>query len=301
MRVLVSGSHGLIGSALVRTLRTRGHEVGRIVRQDPRARAGSGDVSWDIEASTIDTPAMEGADAVVHLAGPSLARRWSSSYQARLRDSRVDGTTLLATALAQLDRPPAVMVSGSAIGYYGDRGEEVLTEDSEAGSGFLAELVRAWEAATAPAEKVGVRVVHLRSGIVQSAEGGALGKQLPLFRLGLGGQLGPGRQYLSWISLGDEVEAIMHALTHDAVRGPVNATAPNPVTNAEYTRVLGAAVGRPTLLHVPTFALSIALGADMARETVLVSQRVRPVRLEATGYSFLHPELPAALAAALGR
>ncbi|HEY1635310.1 MAG TPA: TIGR01777 family oxidoreductase [Acidimicrobiales bacterium] len=301
MRVLVSGSHGLIGTALIRTMRTNGHEVGRIVRQHAGARTGPGDVSWDIEGGTIDTPALEGADAVVHLAGASLARRWSAAYKARLRDGRVDGTTLLATAVAQLNRPPAVMVSGSAIGYYGDRGEDVLTEESEPGTGFLAELVQSWEAATAPAEKVGVRVVHLRSGIVQSAEGGALAKQLPLFKLGLGGQLGPGRQYLSWISLSDEVEAIMHALTHDAVRGALNGTAPHPVTNAEYTRVLGAAVGRPTLLHVPTFALSIALGTEMARETLLVSQRVRPARLEATGFEFRHPELPGALAAALGR
>jgi uncharacterized protein (TIGR01777 family) len=300
MRVLVSGSQGLIGSALVRSLRTRGDEVVPIVRADGGARTGPADVSWDTKAGTVDTKAMEGADALVHLAGASLARRWSSAYKVRLRDSRVEGTTQLATALAELDRPPAVMVSGSAVGYYGDRGEEVLTEDSEAGSGFLAEVVQAWETATAPAE-TRVRVVHLRSGIVLSAKGGALGKQLPLFKLGLGGQMGPGRQYLSWISLADEVEAIVHALTHDAVRGPVNATAPNPVTNAEYTRVLGAAVGRPTLLHVPTFALSIALGAEMARETVLVSQRVRPVRLEATGFSFRYPELPGALAAALGR
>jgi len=300
MRVLVSGSHGLIGTALVRTLRTRGHEVGRIVRGPAGARAEPADVSWDIEAGTIDTQAMEGVDAVVHLAGASLARRWSPAYKARLRDSRVAGTTLLATAAAQLDRPPTTMVSGSAIGYYGDRGEEVLTEDSEAGSGFLAELVQAWEGATAPAEKVGIRVVHLRSGVVQSAEGGALGKQLPLFKLGLGGQLGPGRQYLSWVSLADEVDAIIHALTHDAVRGPLNATAPNPVTNTEFTRILGAALGRPTMLRVPSVALLAALGPEMARETLLVSQRVRPARLEATGYAFHHPELPAALDAALG-
>jgi uncharacterized protein len=301
MRVLVSGSHGLIGSALVRTLRTREHEVGRIVRRQTKPRAGPADVSWDVDAGTIDTNAMEGADALVNLAGPSLARRWSSAYKARLRDSRVEGTTQLATALARMDRPPAVMISGSAIGYYGDRGDEELTEDSEPGTGFLAELVQAWEAATAPAEKVGVRVVHLRSGIVQSAEGGALGKQLPLFKLGLGGQLGRGRQYVSWISLADEVDAILHALTHDSVRGALNATAPNPVTNTEFTRILGAALGRPTMLRVPSAALSVAFGAEMARETVLISQRVRPARLQATGYEFHHPDLAGALDAALGR
>jgi hypothetical protein len=301
MRVLVSGSHGLIGTALVRTLRTRGHVVGRIVRPHVGARTGPDDVSWDIEAATIDGPALEGADAVVHLAGASLARRWSSAYKARLRDSRVEGTTLLATALGQLDRPPAVMVSGSAIGYYGDRGDDVLTEDSEPGTGFLADVVQAWEAATAPADAAGVRVVRLRSGIVLSADGGALGKQLPLFKLGLGGQLGAGGQYVSWVSLADEVEAILHALTHDSVQGPLNATAPNPVTNTELTRILGAALGRPTMLRVPRFALEAALGSEMARETVLVSQRVRPARLEATGFEFRHPELAGALAAALGR
>ena len=301
MRVLVSGSRGLIGSALVRALRTRGDEVGRIVRRQAGEPAGPADVSWDIEARTVDTRAMEGADALVHLAGASLARRWSSAYKVRLRDSRVQGTTQLATALAQLDRPPSVMVSGSAIGYYGDRGDAELTEDSGAGTGFLAELVQAWEAATASAEEAGIRVVHLRSGIVQSAKGGALSKQLPLFKLGLGGQLGPGRQYVSWISLVDEVDAILHAITNDTVRGALNATAPNPVTNAELTRVLGAAVGRPTLLRVPSPALSLAFGPEMARETVLISQRVRPARLEATGYAFRHPELAGALEAALGR
>jgi uncharacterized protein (TIGR01777 family) len=301
MRVLVSGSHGLIGGALVRTLRTSGHEVGRIVRGGTKPPAGPGDVSWDVEAGTVDTRAMEGADALVHLAGPSLARRWSGAYKARLRDSRVDGTTQVAIALAQMDRPPPVMVCASAIGFYGDRGDEELTEESEPGTGFLAELVQAWEAATAPAGKAGIRVVHLRSGIVLSAEGGALGKQLPLFKLGLGGQLGPGRQYVSWMSLADEVDAILHAITNDSVRGPLNATAPNPVTNAEFTRVLGAAVGRPTLLRVPSAALSVAFGPEMARETVLISQRVRPTRLEATGFEFAHPQLPGALDAALGR
>ena len=301
MRVLVSGSHGLIGTALVRTLRTRGDDVARLVRPSAGAQPGSSDVSWDIEAGAIDTRAMEGVGAVVHLAGASLARRWSPAHKARIRDSRVNGTTLLTTALAQLDPPPAVMVSGSAVGYYGDRGDELLTEDSVPGTGFLTEAVEAWESATAPAENVGIRVVHLRTGIVQSAEGGALGTALPLFKLGLGGQLGPGRQYVSWISLADEVGAIIHSLTHDTVRGALNATAPNPVTNAEYTRVLGAAVGRPTLLRVPTFALSTALGSEMARETLLASQRVRPARLEATGFEFRHPELPGALAAALGR
>lgn len=301
MRVLVSGSHGLIGTTLVRTLRTRGHEVGRIVRRHTKPTAGPADVSWDVEAGSLDTDAMEGADALVNLAGASLARRWSKRYKVRLRDTRVDGTTQLATALAQLDRPPRVMVSASAIGYYGNRGDEELTESSAPGTGFLAQLVQAWEAATRPADKVGIRVVHLRSGIVQSADGGALRKQLPLFKLGLGGQLSSGRQYVSWISLADEIDAILHAITHDDIRGALNATAPNPVTNAQFTRILGAAIGRPTLLRVPSPALSLAFGPEMARETVLISQRVRPARLEATGYTFRHPELADALDAALGR
>lgn len=299
MRVLVSGSHGLIGTALVDTLRNSGNDVGRIIRAQARASAEPTEVSWDLEAGTVDTAAMEGADALVHLAGASIGRRWTSAYKKRLRDSRVQGTTQLATAIAQLEQPPRVMVSASAVGYYGDRGDEELTEESTPGTGFLAQLAQDWEGATTPAEKAGVRVVHLRSGIVLSATGGALDKQLPLFRLGLGGQLGSGRQYVSWISLADEVGVILHAISNDALRGPLNATAPNPVTNNEFTRVLGAALGRPTILRVPSFALSAALGSEMARETVLVSQRVRPTRLEATGYRFGSPDLAGALEVAL--
>lgn len=299
MRVLVSGSHGLIGTALIDTLRSSGHEVGRIVRTQARTGAEPSDVTWDAESRTLDTAAMEGSDAVVHLAGVPLGRRWTDSYKKRVRDSRVQGTTQLATALANLERPPKVMVSASAIGYYGDRGDEELTEDSTPGTGFLAELVQDWEAATGPAEEAGVRVVHLRSAVVQSANGGALAKQLPLFRLGLGGQLGPGRQYFSWISLDDEVAAILHAIDNESVRGALNAAAPNPVTNNEFTRILGAALGRPTMLRVPSFALSVAFGTEMASEMLLVSQRVRPARLEATGFRFRHPDLPGALEATL--
>jgi uncharacterized protein (TIGR01777 family) len=297
----VSGSHGLIGTSLVETLRNSGHDVGRIIRGQARISGEPTEVSWDPAAGTVDTAAMEGADALVHLAGPSIGRRWTSAYKKRLRDSRVQGTTQLAAALAQLEHPPKVMVSASAVGYYGDRGDEVLTEDSAPGTGFLAELVMDWEAATAPAEKAGVRVVHIRSGIVLSATGGALGKQLPLFRLGLGGQLGSGGQYVSWISLTDEIGAILHAISNDGLRGPLNATSPNPVTNNEFTRVLGATLGRPTILRVPGFALSAALGAEMSRETVLVSQRARPARLEASGYRFSSPDLAGALEAALRR
>jgi uncharacterized protein (TIGR01777 family) len=267
------------------------------VTRTPRA---PGEVGWDPEAGRLDPRALDGVDAVVHLAGASVGERWTRAHKAEIRRSRALGTQLLAETLARMPRPPRALVSASAIGYYGDRGDEALTEDSKPGTGFLSELVQAWEAATAPAEKAGVRVVHLRSGIVLSPTGGALGKQVPLFRLGLGGQLGSGRQYVSWISLADEVGAILHAIRNDGIRGPLNATAPNPVTNNEYTRVLGATLGRPTILRLPTVALSVALGAEMARETALVSQRARrPTRLEATGYRFTHPDLAGALEAAL--
>jgi uncharacterized protein len=297
MKVWVTGSHGLIGTALIETLTSRGDEVGRIVR----GGAGPDDTPWDTGAGVMDAGALEGADAVVHLAGASIARRWSAGYKVRLRDSRIQSGTLLATTLSRLERPPRVLVSGSAVGYYGDRGAEVLTEVSRPGTGFLAQLAQDWEAATAPAEEAGVRVVHLRTGIVQSARGGALRTQLPVFKLGLGAQLGSGRQYVSWISLPDEVGAILHAIADESIRGPINATAPNPVTNAEYTRVLGATLGRPTLLRVPAGVISLALGSEMAADTLLPSQRVRPARLEATGYRWRHPELADALGDALGR
>lgn len=298
MNVLVTGSHGLVGTALVPALQLGGHNVRRAVRGGPGQASGR-DVAWDIPSRSIDTKALRGVDLVVHLAGEGVAaRRWSAAHKERVRGSRVDGTRLLAEALADMIRPPRVLVSASAVGYYGDRGDEELTEDSEPGDDFLGEVCQAWEEATEPAEHAGIRVVHLRTGIVQSARGGALRKQLPLFRVGLGGRLGSGEQWVSWISLHDEVGVILHALRSEDLAGPVNATAPHPVTNAELTKALARAVHRPARLPVPRMALRVALGAEMAA-SLLASQRVLPARLDAHGYSFRHPTIAEGLAAAL--
>jgi len=289
MNVLVTGSHGLIGTALVQALKLGGHTVRPAVRGE----------TWDIPACRFEQSALDGIDAVVHLAGEGVgARRWTKAQKARIKASRVDGTTLLAEAMATAETPPRVLVSGSAVGYYGERGDEVLTEDSPPGDDFLSEVCQAWEAATTPASEAGVRVVHLRTGIVLTGRGGALKKQLPLFRIGLGGRLGTGRQWLSWVSLHDEVGAILHALRSDDLAGPINATAPNPVTNAEFTAALGKAMRRPARLPVPRAALAVVLGREMAA-SLTASQRVSPTRLEAHGYRFKHPELPAALEVAL--
>jgi len=297
VKVAVSGAHGLIGGALVDRLSRAGHDVVRLVRGEP----GPGEVRWDPGAGQIDAASLEGLDATVHLAGVGIGdRRWNEAHKRRVLDSRVQGTGLLASALAALDRPPAALLSASAIGIYGDRGDEILTEESPTGTGFLAELCLRWEAATGPAERAGIRVVHLRSGIVQATSGGALGKQLPLFRFGLGGRLGSGRQYVSWISLHDEIRAIEHALTAETLRGPANLTAPSPVTNAEYTAALGAVLHRPAALRVPGGALRLALGREMAEEMLLGGQRVLPAALEASGFRFEQPALPAALRDLLG-
>ena len=296
MRVLISGSSGLIGRALTENLRGDGHEVTRLVRGTP----GPGDLAWDPEHGRIDAAGASGHDAVVHLAGEGIGdHRWTEEHKRRVRDSRVKGTTLLADALAEADAKPAVWVSGSAVGFYGDRGDEPLNEESAAGTGFLAGLVEEWEAATGRAEDAGVRVVHLRSGIVLSPRGGALKPLLPLFKLGLGGKLGSGRQYMSWISIDDEVGAIRHAIASDALTGAVNATAPNPVTNAEFTKTLAKAVHRPAFFTVPKAALAIRIGSEGAEEMLLAGQRVLPAKLEATGYDFRHADLGAALEALL--
>lgn len=309
MRILVSGSHGLIGSALTAALGRAGHQVVPLVRAtaggpgEERASA-TGQVWWDIAAGRLDRAALARAcpTAVVNLAGEGLdARRWTQAQKARIRDSRVHGTRLLASALAELNPSPSVMVSASAIGWYGNRGEQLLDESSGPGTGFLAEVCQEWEAATATARTAGIRVVHLRSGIVQSPAGGALAKQLAIFRLGLGGRLGTGNQYWSWVCLEDEVGAIMAALGDEGLHGPLNATAPHPVTNAEYTRTLARVLHRPALLPAPKAGLSLALGAEMASEMLLASQRVHPGALEASGYQWRQPELEPALRAVLGR
>lgn len=297
MRIAVTGSHGLIGTALVQALEAGGHQVTPVVRAGDSGGEG---VRWDPMGGTIDAAGLDGHDAVVNLAGPGIGdHRWTDDYKRLVRDARVKGTDLLARTLASLDRPPAVLATGSAVGYYGDRGDEDLTETSGPGSGFLAELVRDWEAAAAPAAEAGIRVVHLRTGIVLSAGGGALKKMLLPFRLGVGGRLGSGRQWFSWISIDDQVGAILHALAGGDVRGPVNFTAPAPVTNAVLTKALGRALHRPTVVPVPRFALRALLGVQLADEMVLGGQRVLPAALETSGYQFRHPTLDEALAAVL--
>ncbi len=258
-------------------------------------------VLWDPSAGTIDADRLAGVDAVVHLAGESIAQgRWTVAKKARIRDSRVKGTRLLAETLAGLPTPPGVMVSVSATGYYGDRGNELLTEESAPGNNFLAGVGREWEAAADPAREAGIRVVHPRLGIVLSTEGGALATTLPIFKLGAGGRLGSGRQYWSWISIDDVVGAVLHALATESLEGPVNVVAPDPPTNAEYTRTLGRVLGRPTIFPLPAPAARIMLG-QVADELLLASQRVEPARLKESGYSYRHPELEGALRHLLGR
>lgn len=297
MRVLVSGSHGLIGSALVPALRHAGHEVVALVR----GPAEGDQIRWDPAEGQLGA-SLSGIDAAVHLAGEGLAeKRWTPAQKRRIVDSRVKSTQLLAQRLAEADPTPSVMVSGSAIGLYGNRGDTLVDEDSDAGSGFLARLCQDWEAAAAPAEAAGIRVVAIRTGIVMSPAGGALKKLLPLFKLGLGGKFGSGQQYQSWISIDDEVGAIMHALSTATLSGPVNLTAPHPVTNAEFTRKLGSVLHRPSVVPVPGLALSLVLGHELAEEMLLGGQRVRPKRLEQSGYLFEYPELESALRQLLGR
>jgi uncharacterized protein (TIGR01777 family) len=296
MHVVISGSSGLIGQSVVAALRARGDQVTALVRRPPAA----GDAQWDPVAGSIDTCALDGSDGVVHLAGAGIGdKRWSAPRRAEIVSSRVQTTTLLAHTLAGLGHPPTVLVSASAVGFYGDRGDEVLTEESTGGTGFLADVCRAWEDATEPAGQAGIRVVRLRSGVVLASGGGALARQLPLFRYGIGGRLGSGRQWLSWITLADEVRAILHALDEPAVQGAVNATAPEPVTNRVFTRALGQALHRPSVLAVPGFALRVVLGPDLASEMVLAGQRVLPAKLTTTGFTFEEPRIDSALAALL--
>jgi len=295
--VLVTGSHGLIGSALIPELGAVGDRAVRLIRRG--ATGGTDAVSWDPGEGRIDAAALEGVDAVVHLAGEGIAAgRWTAARKTRIRRSRVDGTRLLARALAGLARPPRVLVCGSATGYYGDRGDEVLREDSAPGTGFLAGVCQEWEAAAEPARAAGIRVVHLRTGTVLSPDGGALARLLPVFRLGLGGTLGSGRQYLSWVAIQDVVGAVRHVLGRDGIEGPVNVTAPHPVTNREFTRALGHVLRRPTALPVPAAALRAIFG-EVADEALLASARVEPTRLLASDYPFRFTEIAGALRALL--
>jgi uncharacterized protein (TIGR01777 family) len=295
MDVVISGSHGLIGRALTTALRTAGHRPIALVRSEP-----TGDqIRWDPAAGTIDAPSLEGVDAIVHLAGAGIGdHRWTDAYKREVRESRTRGTALLSEALASRRQLPQVFLSGSAIGFYGSRGDEDLDENSPAGTGFLAEVCVAWEQATGLAREAGIRTALLRTGIVLSAQGGALRKQLPLFKLGFGGRMGTGRQWQSWISIDDEVGAIVHLLT-SSVAGPVNLTAPQPVTNAEFTRTLGTVLRRPTALPTPSFGPKLLLGKELATALLFEGQKVHPRVLEADGYRFLHPTLEGALRAQL--
>ena len=298
MDVLVSGSSGLVGSALVSALGDEGHQVRRLTRSGSSSPEGG--VRWDPSSGMIDAAGLEGVDAVVHLAGENIVGRWTAAKKARIRDSRVEGTRLLSGALAQLSTPPGVMICASATGYYGDRGNELLTEESAPGHNFLAGVCQEWEAAADPAREAGVRVVHMRFGIVLSTEGGALATTLPIFKLGGGGRIGSGRQYQSWIALDDVTGAILHALSTDSLSGPVNATVPDPPTNIEYTKTLGRVLGRPTVFPLPAPVARLVLG-EVADELLLASQRIEPVRLKETGYDFRYPELEGAFRHLLGR
>lgn len=298
MKVAVTGSSGLIGTALVAGLRADGHEVLRLVRG---AAAGPDTLTWDPGAGQggLDPRSLEGVTAVVHLAAAGIAdKRWTPRYQAEIRDSRVKGTTALVRALAAVTTPPGVLLSGSAIGWYGDTGGREVTEGAPAGRGFLPEVVREWEAAAGEATAVGIRVVTLRSGLVLSPRGGVLRKLLPLFRLGLGGRIGSGRQVMSWIGLSEWVAAAQFLLGRDDIAGPVNLTTPGPVTNAEFTSALAAAVHRPAVMPVPVSAVKLAVGG-VSRD-ILSSARVLPRRLLDAGYRFQHPGIAGALAAELG-
>ncbi len=298
MKIAITGSHGLIGRHLIPALRAEGHDVLALVR----GPAGPGEASWDPASGTLDARAIAGVDGAIHLAGAGLAsRRWTEDYQRQILDSRIQGTQLLARTLASLDPPPKVLLSGSAIGFYGDRGDDWVDEDSAGGDGFLADVVRQWEAATAPANSTGIRTVLLRTGIVIAADGGALKPQLPIFKVGAGGRLGSGRQWTSWVSIDDEVGAILHSLRSPDLAGPVNIVAPEPVTNAVFTRTLAQVLHRPAVLVVPSAALRLALGRAMAEEMLLASQRVRANQLIASGYQWRHRTLSDALEGTLDR
>lgn len=295
MDVAISGANGFIGSALSASLRADGHRVLRLIRGGV---TGGDAIGWDPDAGRIDAPALEGLDAVVHLAGAGIGdRRWTAEQKRIIRESRVRGTAVLAGAVASRERKPAVFVSGSAIGYYGNRGDEVLTERSAPGADFLSQVCVAWEAETQPVADAGVRTVLTRTGIVLDAGGGALARMLVPFKLGIGGRQGSGQQWMSWITLADHVGAIRHAIAHVSVEGPTNLVAPNPVTNTDFARTLGQALHRPTIFPTPLLPLKLRFGSELVEALLLASQRVTPAQLTATGYEFTGPSLDVALQA----
>jgi len=293
MKILVSGSHGLVGTALIKSLIADGHEVVRLVRY--KLEFGANEIEWHPNQDRIDAARLEGLDAVVHLAGESIASgRWTDEKKQAIRESRVKGTTLLSQTLAQLSRPPAVFICASAIGYYGNRGDEVLTETSSPGNEFLCSVCVEWEEATRPASEQGIRTVNPRFGIILDAHGGALAKMLTPFRMGIGGRVGDGKQWMSWIALEDVVNGLKFLLEDATARGPVNFVAPNPVTNAEFTSTLGRVLSRPTFFPIPAFGARLAFG-EMADALLLSSQRVDPAVLEDKGFPFYWPTLEPAL------
>ena len=294
MKILISGASGLVGAKLVPALTSQGHQVVRLVRD--KAKAHGDAAFWDPKGGFLDPAALAGAEAAINLAGESIASgRWNADRKRAIRESRVDATTTIAKAFAALDPKPRVLINASAIGYYGSRGDEWLDESSSSGSGdFLSGVCRDWEAATAPATKAGIRVVLSRFGVILSKRGGALATMLTPFKLGLGGRIGDGRQYMSWIAIDDVIGAILHSLGTENLAGPVNTVAPNPVTNAEFTKTLGKVISRPTLFPMPAFAAKLVFG-EMGEELLLGGQRVRPAKLLESGYTFKYPELETAL------
>jgi uncharacterized protein len=293
MKILLTGASGLVGTALIPALKAAGHEVYRLVRSAPNRAAN--EINWNPSEGTIDAASLEGMDAAIHLAGENIAEgRWTDEKKRRIRESRVKGTRLLSETLAGLDQKPHTLLSASATGFYGDRGDELLTEQSAPGKDFLAEVCREWELATQPAAQSGMRVVNLRFGVILSAKGGALKKMLTPFKLGLGGKIGSGKQYMSWIGIDDAVGAILFALETETLRGPVNVVSPHPVTNLEFTKTLGRVLSRPTIFFVPEFAARLAFG-EVADALLLSSARVEPLRLKEAGYQFKYPELLAVM------
>ena len=289
MDIAITGASGLIGTALSASLTSQGHRPIALVRR--AAKAGADEIQWDPAGGTIDAASLEGIDAVVHLAGAGIGdKRWTDDRKKVIRDSRTEGTSVLATALAGLSAKPSVFVSGSGIGYYGSQGDSVLTEADPAGTGFLADVCVEWEAATAPASDAGIRTALARTSVVMSDQGGTLKKQLLLFKLGLGGRFGPGAQWLSWISLTDEVRALEFMITND-IAGPVNLCAPNPVTNLEFTKALGSVLKRPTLVPVPLFGPKLLFGSELVEQLILASQKGMPSVLTNAGFTFEDPEL----------
>jgi len=296
MKILISGSHGLVGSALAKALQQSGDEVLSLVRGKA---SSSNQIEWDPKQGLLSLDSIEGLDTVVHLAGEAIAEgRWSDEKKQRIRDSRVQGTRLLAEKVAAMASPPRVFVSASAIGFYGNRGDELLTEQSRAGRDFLADVCVEWERATEAVQARGIRTVLARFGIILSTKGGALAKMLPPFRMGVGGRVGNGKQWMSWIALEDVVAGLLHVMKTESVKGAVNFVAPNPVTNAEFTKKLGNALSRPTIFPIPVFGIRLAFG-EMADALLLSSQRVKPAVLEASGFEFQYVELSNALKAIL--